>query len=276
MAPLPTTPERDATVLELRSVEVRRAGRTILGPIDWQVKAGERWVILGPNGAGKSTLLAVAGTNLWPTRGQVEVLGARIGAVDARDLRRHIGAAGSLLESAVPPELAARDVVMTARHAALGTWWHEWSAADRARALGLLARLGLHELADRPFGVLSSGERRRVLIARSLMPEPDLLLLDEPAASLDLGSRERLLADLAELAIEPSPAAIVLVTHHLEEIPPAFGHALLLRDGRAVSSGPTDESLTDETLSAAFGLPVSVDRRDGRFAARGVTATRIG
>jgi iron complex transport system ATP-binding protein len=259
-------------VVRLTGVTVRRAGRGIVGPLDWTIRAGERWVVLGPNGAGKTTLLEIAGTTLWPTTGSVEVLGARIGTVDTRDLRRRIGAVGSALEQAVPADLTAHEVVMTARHAALGTWWHRWTEEDRARATMLLERLGLAALADRRFGVLSSGERRRVLVARGLMPDPDLLLLDEPAASLDLGAREGLLADLTSLAADRSPAAIVLVTHHLEEVPTGFGHALLIRDGRIVAAGPTSDVLTAAWLSETFGTSIELDRRDGRFSARAAPA----
>jgi iron complex transport system ATP-binding protein len=257
-----------APVIRLDGVTVRRAGRTIAGPIDWTVRSVERWVVLGPNGAGKTTLLEVAGTTLWPSTGSVEVLGERIGRVDTRRLRERIGIAGSALERDVPPELTAHEVVMTARHAALGTWWHRWEPPDRARATELLTLFGLDALAQRRFGVLSSGERRRVLVARALMPEPELLLLDEPASSLDLGAREHLVRDLAALAADPSLPAIVLVTHHLEEVPPGFSHALLLREGRIVAAGPIDEALSGPSLSRAFGLPIAVDREDGRRWAR--------
>jgi iron complex transport system ATP-binding protein len=257
-----------APVVRVEGVTVRRAGRTIVGPIDWTVRAGERWVVLGPNGAGKTTLLEVAGTTLWPTTGWVEVLGERIGRVDARALRERIGIAGSALERDVPPELSAHAVVRTARHAALGTWWHRWEPADHERATELLGRFGLDDLAARRFGVLSSGERRRVLVARALMPAPPLLLLDEPASSLDLGAREHLVRDLGGLAGDPSLAAIVLVTHHLEEVPPGFSHALLLRAGTTVAAGPIDEALTGTTLSRAFGLPIRVDQQGGRRWAR--------
>jgi iron complex transport system ATP-binding protein len=258
-----------APVLRLSQVTVRRAGRTILGPIDWQVDRGQRWVVVGPNGAGKTTLLEVAGTSLWPTTGSVEVLGARVGGVDARELRRRIGVAGSALERTVPPELPAHDVVVTARHAALAPWWHTYTAADHRRADDLLERLGVGDLRDRPFAVLSSGERRRVAIARALMPDPDLLLLDEPAASLDLGAREALVGDLARLTVEPRPEALVLVTHHIEEVPPGFDHGLVLAGGRVVAAGRIGAALTGPVLSSAFGLPVRVDRVDGRFWARG-------
>jgi iron complex transport system ATP-binding protein len=247
---------------------VRRAGRTILGPLDWLVQPGERWVVLGANGSGKTTLLSVIGLTLWPTAGTVDILGARYGRVDSRDIRRRIGAAGSAVELAFRDDLTPIDLVMTARHAASEPWWHEFRHEDRTRARGLLDRLGIGAASDQPFGTLSAGERRRVSIARAQMPDPDLLLLDEPAASLDLGARETLLRDLAALAREPRPAAIVLVTHHVEEIPAGFSHALVLCGGTVVGAGPLDDVLTDATLSQAFQLPIEVRHRDGRIWAR--------
>jgi iron complex transport system ATP-binding protein len=254
-------------ILRLSGVSVRRGGRTLLGPIDWAIASGDRWVVIGPNGSGKTTLVHVASTYLWPTSGTVEVLGETIGRVDARELRRRVGYAGAGLEAAIDPALTALDVVVTARHAALGPWWHTYSDADRARAAELLSAIGVGELAGRAFGQLSTGERRRVQIARSLMPAPDLLILDEPGASLDLGAREALVRDLAGLAAAPTPSAIVLVTHHVEEIPAGFGHALVLSAGRAVAAGPIDDTLTGPVISEAFGLPISVERTNGRFRA---------
>ena len=254
-------------VIELRGVEVRRGGRSILGPIDWTVRHGERWVILGPNGSGKTTLVQVASTYLWPSSGAVHVLGSEIGTVDARELRRRIGYASSALERQIEDGLTALDVVRTARHAALGPWWHRYSEADRERALALLERLGVRAFADRPFGLLSTGERRRVQIARALMPEPDVLILDEPSASLDLGAREALLRDLDGLSTDGDLAAIVLVNHHVEDIPPTFDRALILGDGRAVSAGPINDALSSAALRKAFRLPIEIERRDGRFRA---------
>jgi iron complex transport system ATP-binding protein len=259
-------------VLRLDGITVRRAGRTILGPLDWTIRSGERWVVFGPNGSGKTTLLQVASTYLWPSTGTVRVLDQPIGAIDARQLRESIGYAGSGLERAIGDDIAALDVVVTARHAALAPWWHRYTEADRARAGALLERMGVGGFAARAFGTLSTGERRRVQIARALMPEPRLLLLDEPGAGLDLGARESLLEDLAALARDASLAAIVLVSHHVEEIPTGFGHALVLRGGRAVASGPIERALASGPLSAAFGRPLAVDRVDGRFVARGVRA----
>jgi iron complex transport system ATP-binding protein len=254
-------------ILRLTDVTVRRAGQTILGPIDWAVEAGDRWVVLGPNGSGKTTLSHVASTYLWPTTGSVEVLGETIGRIDARELRRRVGYAGAALEPAIDPGLTALDVVVTARHAALGPWWHDFSEDDRSRARSLLADLGVGDFAGRSFGLLSSGERRRVQIARALMPAPDLLILDEPASSLDLGAREALVRDLDRLAASPTPLAIVLVTHHVEEIPSGFDKALVLSAGRAVACGPIGEALDGPALSRAFGLPIAVERVNGRIRA---------
>lgn len=255
-------------VVELAGVSVRRGGTTILGPLDWRIERGERWVVLGPNGSGKTTLLQVVSTYVWPSTGTVSVLGQRIGAIDARELRRRIGYAGSGLERAVDEATSAADLVVSARHAALATWWHRYSDVDRERADALLGRLGVRELADRPFGLLSTGERRRVLIARALMPDPELLLLDEPTASLDLGAREALVEDLETLAADRRLAAIVLVTHHVEEIPAGFGAGLLLRAGAVVAHGSIATVVAAEPLSATFGSPLEVGGQDGRFHAR--------
>ena len=254
-------------ILKLAAVSVRRAGRTLLGPVDWSIAPGDRWVVLGPNGSGKTTLVHVASTYLWPTRGTVEVLGETIGRVDARELRRRIGYAGAGLEAAIDPAQSALEVVVTARHAALGPWWHTFTDADRDRARRLMADFGVGDLADRPFGLLSTGERRRVQIARALMPAPDLLILDEPGASLDLGAREALVRDLASLAAAPTPRAVVLVTHHVEEIPAGFGHALVLSAGQVVAAGRIDETLTSAVVSEAFGLSIAVERTNGRYRA---------
>jgi iron complex transport system ATP-binding protein len=263
-------------VVRLSDVSVRRGRTRLVGPVDWTIRRGERWIVVGPNGAGKTTLLEIVGTTLWPSTGSVEVLGSRIGRVDARELRTRIGTAGSALERAVPADLAAHDVVMTAKHAALAPWWHAWSGEDHERADGLLERFRLTEIRDRAFGVLSSGERRRVMIARALMPDPDLLLLDEPASSLDLAARETLVHDLSVLARDGRPDAIVLVTHHLEEVPLGFDCALVLSHAAVVAAGPTEVALTGETLTRAYGLPITVDRSGGRFFARAIAASAPG
>jgi iron complex transport system ATP-binding protein len=228
---------------------------------------GERWVIVGPNGAGKTTLLAIAGTYLWPSTGSVEVLGERLGRVDARDLRRRIGYVSASLADRIDRELSALDVVLSARDAALAPWWATFGETDRDRALACLERMGCGSLAERTFGTLSSGESQRAQIARTLMCEPDLLLLDEPAAGLDLAAREALVGRLASLAVESTPEAIVLVTHHLEEIPPGFRHALVLAGGREVAAGPIRAAMTSASLSAAYGTPLRLQCVRDRFSA---------
>jgi iron complex transport system ATP-binding protein len=259
--------ESGGPVIRLSGVSVRRAGRTILGPLDWTVAAAQRWVVIGSNGSGKTTLVQVASTNLWPTTGVVEILGSTMGRVDARELRHRIGYASAVQEPAFDPSLPARDIVVTARYGALAPWWHVFDDADRSRAEALLAELGIADLADRPNGLLSTGERRRVQIARALMPDPDLLILDEPAAGLDVGARETLVRDLARLAASERPVAIVLVTHHVEEIPAGFGHALVLGAGRVVGAGPIDEVFGGPAPAVAFGVPLRIRREAGRFRA---------
>ena len=258
----------DDPIVEVHDLVVRRSARAILGPLDLTIRAGERWAVIGPNGSGKTTLLSILGLTLWPTSGTVDVLGARYGRVDSRELRQRIGLASSAVEGVMRDDLTPVDLVMTARYAATEPWWHDFTEADRARARGLLDGLGIARVADHPFGTLSAGERRRTSIARALMPDPDLLLLDEPAASLDLGARETLMRDLAVLAGKPRPAAIVLVTHHVEEIPTGFSNALVLRAGQIVAAGPIGEVLTDGVLSRAFDLPITLAHHDGRTSAR--------
>jgi iron complex transport system ATP-binding protein len=260
----------DHVRLQLAGVGVRREGRWILDDVDWAVRAGERWAIVGPNGSGKTTLLRVAATYLWPSRGTVEVLGERIGATDARALRRRIGFVSAALAADLEGRLAALDVVLSARHAALAPWWDPFTPADRDRAREALDRLGVAKLADRTFATLSSGERQRVLIARTLMTEPELILLDEPAAGLDLGAREALLERIAALAADPALPAIALVTHHVEEIPPGFGHALVMSDGRALAAGRIETTLSGPVLSRAYGLDLRVETVGGRYLARAV------
>lgn len=262
----PFLPEEDA-VLQLRGARVHRAGRDILGAIDWTVRAGERWVVMGPNGAGKSTLLQIAAARLHPTAGDVAILGEVLGAVDVFELRPRIGLSSAQLAVQVPQDELVQDAVVTAAYGVTGTWREAYEPEDRMRALGLASAWGLSRLAHRRFGSLSDGERKRVLIARALMTDPELLLLDEPAAGLDLGGREALVARLAELAADEDSPALVLVTHHLEEIPQGFTHALLLSEGAAVAAGPIEETLTQEHLSAAFATPLKITRTGGRYTA---------
>ncbi len=255
-------------VLELAGVGVRRGPAWLLRGASLIVAPGQRWVVVGPNGAGKTTLLAIAATTLAPTVGHVRVLGAQLGRVDARTLRPRIGMISAALAERFEPRLRAREVVVTARTGALAPWWDTYAAGDETRALALLEQLGVGTLAERAFGTLSTGERQRVLLARTLMPDPDLVLADEPAAGLDLRAREELVDALALLAAATRPRGIVLVTHHLEEIPPGFGHALVLSGGRVAAAGTIDDVLVDATLSAAYGIRLRVEGRGGRWTAR--------
>nr|WP_231126725.1 ATP-binding cassette domain-containing protein [Motilibacter aurantiacus] len=236
--------------------------------VDWRVREGERWVVLGPNGAGKTTMLQVAGALVHPTRGTVEILGETLGAVDVFELRPRIGLASAALASRLPADERVRDVVLTASYAVVGRWREAYDRVDETRAAALLSAMGAAHLADRRFGTLSEGERKRVQIARALMSDPELMLLDEPAAGLDLGGREDLVRRLSALAADPAAPALVLVTHHVEEVPPGFTHAMLMRAGGVVVAGPVEEVLTAEPLSDAFGLRLHVDHIDGRWSAR--------
>lgn len=257
-------------VLELADVSVVRSGNHLLRQVTWSVSDGDRWVLLGPNGAGKTTLLQVAAAQLHPTDGRATILGDMLGAVDVFELRPRIGLTSAALAERIPRTEQVRNVVLTATYAVVGRWREAYESYDEERAAWLLDRLGVGDLADRRFGTLSEGERKRVQIARAMMSDPELLLLDEPAAGLDLGAREALVGTLSALAADASSPAIVLVTHHVEEIPPGFTHVLLLRSGRVVAAGPLERTLTDENLSATFGMPLSLSHSNGRWSARGV------
>ena len=257
-------------VIALQDVSVRREGFEVLSAVDWRVDATDRWVILGPNGSGKTTLLQVASARLWPTTGSVEILGARLGHVDVRTLRPRVALVSGAVTRQLRADLPARDAVASGRYGALETWWHRYSAEDWEQADRLLARGGVADIADRPFGVISEGERQQVLLARALMAEPELVMLDEPFAGLDLGARERLLVHLADLASEPGGPAVVLVTHHCEEIPPGFTHGGLMRRGRLAAAGHLTDAITSDAVSACFGVAVAVGRTDGRWWSRAV------
>ena len=258
----------DGLVVHMADVGVRRGGNKLLTEVSWTVDVNERWVVLGGNGAGKTTLLRVAGAELHPTTGTVHVLGERMGRVDVFELRPRIGFCSAALAARVPPAELVRDVVVSAGYAVLGRWREEYESMDTARADELLTALGIGHLATRPFGTLSEGERKRAIIARALMTDPELLLMDEPAAGLDLGGREDLVARLATLAMDQDAPTSVLVTHHVEEIPPGFTHLMLLRHGAIVASGPLEDVLTSENLSATFGQRLALNREGDRFFAR--------
>jgi len=262
-------PETDPDlVIRVDRADVVRSGNYLLRDITWHVAADQRWVLLGPNGAGKTTLLNLAAARMHPTNGTVDVLGERLGRVDVNELRTRIGLASAALADRIPREETVRDVVLTASWGVVGRFRERYDAIDEMRARALLDLMGVAAMADRRFGTLSEGERKRTMIARALMTDPELLLLDEPAAGLDLGGREDLVARLAELAHDPEAPTLVLVTHHVEEIPPGFTHALLLREGVVVAQGPLAETVTSENLSKTFGLPLLVTHAGDRFTAR--------
>jgi len=255
-------------VLELVDVTVKRGQATLLEGIDWTVEEDERWVVLGPNGAGKTTLLQVAAAQIHPTTGIVGILGEVLGTVDVFDLRPRIGLTSAALADRIPRHELVHDVVVSASYSVLGRWREHYDELDHERARDLLVEVGAGHLLDRTFGTLSEGERKRVQIARALMTDPELLLLDEPAAGLDLGGREDLVSTLTVLAMDEMSPATVLVSHHVEEIPPGFTHALLLRRGKVVASGPMEQVLTEEVISTTFGMPLQLTHEDGRWAAR--------
>jgi len=262
-------------VLAFAGVGVVRGKNHLLSDLDWEVEEGERWVVLGPNGAGKTTLLQLAAARMHPTTGVVGILGEVLGTVDVFELRPRIGLASAAMAERIPGDEVVGNVVVTASYGVIGRWREHYDDTDYARAMTLLASMGAAHLADRRYGTLSEGERKRVQIARALMTDPELMLLDEPAAGLDLGGREDLVARLGLLAQDIEAPALVLVTHHVEEIPPGFTDVLLLRAGRIVAAGPIRRTLTAENLSATFGLPLHLERHGDRYAARAVSADEV-
>ncbi|WP_280275614.1 ABC transporter ATP-binding protein [Nocardia wallacei] len=266
MEPVPQ-PDPDL-LIDFNEVTVRRSGHTLVGPVSWQVELDERWVVLGPNGAGKTSLLRMAAAEVHPTSGTANLLGEVIGRTDLTELRPRIGMSSAAVASRVPLDEKVCDLVVSAGYAVIGRWREEYADIDTDRAIDMLESLGAEHLSDRAYGTLSEGERKRVLIARALMTDPELLLLDEPAAGLDLGGREELVEKLGDLAADPDAPATVLVTHHVEEIPPGFTHALLLNEGSVVAQGLLEEVVTAENLSEAFRQSITLDRIDGRYFAR--------
>ncbi|NLB46314.1 MAG: ABC transporter ATP-binding protein [Microbacteriaceae bacterium] len=254
-------------VLHLDNVSYVRNGRAILDEVNWQVDSNQRWVILGPNGAGKTTLLKLATGNDYPTTGTVDVLDHRLGKVDIRELRNSIGFVSSATARRIPANETVRNVVLTAAYGVEGRWNETYDSMDVRQADRVLAEWQLLDFADHEFGTLSDGERKRAMIARAVMTDPEMLLLDEPSVNLDLGARERLLRMLSGFAQSPSSPAMIMVTHHVEEIPPGFTHVLLIRDGKILAAGPIETTLTAAHLDATFDMEFDLAHSGGRFSA---------
>jgi iron complex transport system ATP-binding protein len=259
-----------AAVVDLAGVSIVRNGSTLISDITWEVDEADRWVVIGPNGAGKTTLLQVISAQIHPSSGVAGVLGEVLGVVDVFELRPRIGLTSAALAERIPRGERVHDVVVSASYAVLGRWREQYDELDHERADELLGQLSIDGLADRTFGTLSEGERKRVQIARALMTDPELLLLDEPAAGLDLAGRETLVNTLGELAQDHYAPASVLVTHHVEEIPAGITHAMLLKDGKIVAAGPLRDTLTAENLTKTFDVDLSLTEADGRWTARAV------
>ena len=255
-------------LIDFAKVTLRRGRQTLVGPVTWSVELDERWVVIGPNGAGKTSLLRIAAAFEHPSSGTAFVLGERLGRADMSELRSRVGLSSSALSQRMPEEEVVRDLVVSAGYAVMGRWRERYDDVDYDQAIDMLESVGAEHLAERTYGTLSEGERKRVLIARSMMTDPELLLLDEPAAGLDLGGREELVARLADLAADPDSPALVLVTHHVEEIPQGFSHCLILSEGKVVDSGLLPDVLTAENLSTAFGQSIALEVIDGRYFAR--------
>jgi iron complex transport system ATP-binding protein len=253
-------------VFDLRDVGLRRAGLPILQDVTWTIHAGERWVVLGPNGAGKTTLVRILSTYAVPSTGTIEVLARRIGRTNVAELRPRIGYLSPSLAHMIPERLTPRQIVDAAQVGAVVPWYVDADDIDRGRTERALVAAGLTDAPERPFATFSSGEQLRIQLARALVVAPDALLLDEPMASLDIGGRETLISTLAGLAAS-DVGAMVAVLHRVEDIPPGFTHALLVREGRVVMAGPLDEALADESMSACFGTPLQIVRTGSRFGA---------
>lgn len=263
-----------SSVLDLSGVTVVRSGNEILSNIDFKVEIGQRWVIMGANGAGKTTLMQICSGYLHPTGGSAHILGYELGKTNIREMRTLIGISSAAIAALLPPSETVFDAVLTSAHGVTGRWRERYEQIDVDRTSRLLQDWNLVQLANRTIGTLSEGERKRVQIARALMCDPELLILDEPAAGLDVAGREDLVTRLAQLAADPSAPALILVTHHVEEIPPNFTHALLLRHGQVSAVGEIHQTISSDPMSEAFETPLVVEFGDDRWFARGRTPSR--
>lgn len=261
-------------ILNLRDVTVRRGANEILSHVSWQVTAGQRWIVMGANGAGKTSLMQVCSGFMHPTSGDAQILGYELGRTDVRELRTLVGISSAAVVALLPPEETVLDSVLTSAYGISGRWRERYDQVDRDRAHDLLADWGLTPFASRRIGNLSEGERKRVQIARALMCDPELLILDEPASGLDVGGREDLISRLSHLATVESSPSLILVTHHVEEIPPNFTHALLLKSGQVCARGDLKEVIASDPMSDAFGIPLDVECGDQRWHAHGKQPSR--
>jgi iron complex transport system ATP-binding protein len=256
------------SLVALTDVSVFRSGKAIIDQLTWSVNSHERWVIIGPNGAGKTTLLSLLSSYLFPSKGSVSILGSTLGTVDSAELKTRVGMTSAALLSLIPEDEKVGDIVLSSAYAVFGRWNEDYDLWDESRSSALLSTLGVKELRDRLFVTLSEGEKKRVMIARALMPDPELLLMDEPAAGLDLGGREDLLKRISSFAVDPAAPATITVTHHLEEIPSATTHVLVLKAGRSFAQGPIESTLTSEMLSDLYGIRLQLGTHLGRYFAR--------
>lgn len=263
-----------STVFRLTDVTVLRPGKTLLDSVNWSVEVGQHWIIIGPNGAGKTTMMQLLGAQTHPTRGRVEILDEVLGEVDVFELRPRIGLTSTAVSERLPQDETVQNVVVSAAHAVIGRWTEEYDHFDLDRATAMIAEMSISHLRDRTFGTLSEGEKKRVLIARALMTDPEALLLDEPGAGLDLGAREDLLASLEALTSDEHGPALVMVSHHVEDIAIGFTHVLLMAEGHIVAAGPINETLTSENLSRTFRQRLEVSHVEGRYTARRTPARR--
>lgn len=249
-------------VVDMLEVSLTRGDKTILDNLSWKIFPGEHWVVLGPNGAGKTSILQLLHTSIFPTTGLVQIFDEILGLVDIFEIRPRIGFSSASLLDAFPDSESAIDVVKTAAYSMTGTWREDYEDTDLARAEKLLQDWGMSQLKHRLFKTLSEGEKKRVLIARALMANPELLLLDEPAAGLDISGRESMTTALGAFVSSPKSPVCVLVTHHVEEIPEGFTHVLCLNEGKVIAQGSIDETLTNDNLSRTFGLDLEVNKKE--------------